>query len=83
MSWRRAPVIEGRILELNGAQDGIRWGRISINSRAMCFHHDRLSGAVRLYRMDANDSPIPVKCQRSLAIARASLEAAWAEERAR
>lgn len=42
--------VRASILLHEGAQDGIRWGRLLLTPGGLRrFHHDRLTGACRLY----------------------------------
>jgi hypothetical protein len=71
------------ILELNGSQDGIRFGTLSIAGRHRSFFHDRLNGTVRIYRVEQVRGGMSIDNDKGrVAVAKALLEAAWALERA-
>lgn len=71
-----------RILEFHGNQDGIRFGMIMLAGVSRTFLHDRLSGKVRIYRhVGSSDTRSEDTNAERAALAKALLDARWAEER--
>lgn len=70
------------VLTLFGSQDGIRFGTVAVDGVVRGFLHDRLNGTVRLYRQDdCGDRRVEDPNVDRRTLAKAMLDARWAEER--
>jgi hypothetical protein len=70
------------VLTLFGSQDGIRFGTVAVDGVVRGFLHDRLNGTVRLYRQDdCGDRRVEDPNIDRRTLAKAMLDARWAEER--